>query len=125
MKNPLPENVSAWLCAPLDADVRRSIDRIAGTNDVQRVTIMPDVHLASDVCIGAVIATASTLFPDAVGGDIGCGMAALAFEAGADLLSGESLAMRLLGELRRVIPTNRHRGPRDHNAPQGGDRPEE
>jgi len=113
MTSALPENLRAWLYEPPARDVRLAIERLARTDDVMHVAIMPDVHLANEVCIGSVVATAATLLPDAVGGDIGCGMAAVAFEAGADLLASESNAMRLLGELRRRVPTNRHRGPRN------------
>lgn len=44
--------VSAWLAEPMDADVKRAIDRIARAPDVVRVAVMPDVHLAESVCVG-------------------------------------------------------------------------
>jgi tRNA-splicing ligase RtcB len=40
---------------------------------------MPDVHVAEDVCVGVAVATAELLYPQAVGGDIGCGMLAVPF----------------------------------------------
>jgi tRNA-splicing ligase RtcB len=46
---------------------------------VRRIAVMPDVHLSADVCVGTVVATDHTLYPAAVGGDIGCGVAAIAF----------------------------------------------
>ena len=106
-------NIRAWLAHPLGGEVRSVIQRIGRAEDVRHVAIMPDVHLAEHVCVGAVIATTRTLLPDAVGGDIGCGMAAMAFEAGADVIVDESDAMAILGRLRNVVPTNHHRGPRD------------
>src|SRR5205814_572594 len=66
-----------WSADPLSKDVRRSLERLAASDDVVRVAAMPDVHLAEDVCIGAVVATTHTLYPNAVGGDIGCGMATI------------------------------------------------
>src|SRR5687768_5629442 len=90
-----------WLCEPLPADVRQAIERLARRPDVRRIAVMPDVHLARDVCIGTVLATSRLLYPDAVGGDIGCGMAALALDAGADLLAKEVEAARLMAALYR------------------------
>ena len=50
------------------------------------VAVMPDVHLAADVCIGVVVGTSAMIYPQAVGGDIGCGMLAVAFDADAAVL---------------------------------------
>ncbi len=47
---------------------------------------MPGVHLAQGVCIGTVFASDGMLFPEAVGTDIGCGMAAMRFVAEADII---------------------------------------
>jgi tRNA-splicing ligase RtcB len=56
-----------------------ALERLRRAEDVARVAVMPDVHLAEDVCIGTVLAThAPPSLPAAVGGDIGCGMAAIA-----------------------------------------------
>ena len=93
--------VHAWLAEKMPADVRRSIDRIAAMDDVQHVAVMPDVHLAEDVCVGTVIATTRLIYPAAVGGDIGCGMLAAATNVGADALRSRDVAMRILSELSR------------------------
>ena len=74
----LPEKTQAWLPEPLSAEVRSSVERLARVDDVQRIALMPDVHLAENVCVGAVVASRAGLYPDAVGGDIGCGMASVA-----------------------------------------------
>lgn len=97
-----------WLCQPLSSEVERSLERLAGSPDVCRLAVMPDVHLASDVCVGVVTATRRLIYPGAIGGDIGCGMAALAFDADAALLANERSAARLLAGLYRRIPTMRH-----------------
>ena len=47
---------------------------------------MPDVHLAAEVCIGVVVATSHLIYPQAVGGDIGCGMLAVAVDVEASAL---------------------------------------
>ena len=67
---------------------------------------MPDVHLAADVCIGTVVATSQTLYPNAVGGDIGCGVAALAFDCEAARLDDERTAAAILAGLYRADPAH-------------------
>jgi tRNA-splicing ligase RtcB len=70
----------SWLAAPLDREVSDALERLRRAPDVQQIAVMPDVHLASDVCIGVVVATSNLIYPQAVGGDIGCGMLAVAVE---------------------------------------------
>jgi tRNA-splicing ligase RtcB len=88
--------------------VEAAVERLARSDDVRRVAVMPDVHLAADVCIGTVVATGRTLYPNAVGGDIGCGVAALAFECEAARLDDERAAAAVLAGLYRAIPLTRH-----------------
>lgn len=101
--------VRSWLAAPLTPDVKRAIDRIARAEDVQRVAIMPDVHLASEVCIGTVIATTRVIYPHAIGSDIGCGMAAIAFGCEGAALDNAQAAPVVLAALRDHVPILRHR----------------
>lgn len=100
--------VRSWAAGPLERDVQAAIERLARSDDVRRVAIMPDVHLAADVCIGTVVATSRTLYPNAVGGDIGCGVAALGFECEAARLDDEREAAAVLAGLYRAIPLTRH-----------------
>ena len=111
--HPTSAPVHTWLAEKMPADVRRSIDRIAAMDDVQHVAVMPDVHLAEDVCVGTVIATTRLIYPAAVGGDIGCGMLAAATNVGADALRSRDVAMRVLSELSRAVPSIKHRSARD------------
>jgi len=53
-------------------DVSEAIERLRRAPDVQQIAVMPDVHLATDVCIGVVVATSRLIYLQAVGGDI-CG----------------------------------------------------
>ncbi len=101
--------VRTWTHDALPADVRRALDRIAELQDVAVVAVMPDVHLAKAVCVGTVVATHSHLFPDAVGGDIGCGMSALRFDTDANLLNDRIMAARVLTMLANQVPTSSHR----------------
>jgi tRNA-splicing ligase RtcB len=71
---------------------------------------MPDVHLASDVCVGTVFGTSRLIYPQAVGGDIGCGMLALRLNAPADLLKNPLRAGKILAGMAQAVPsTRRHR----------------
>ena len=109
MSRTLPSNVKAWLTEPMPAEVARAVERIARAPDVQRVAIMPDVHLAADVCVGTVIATHELIYPAAVGGDIGCGIAVIGFEADAHALGEAHVATQLLERLQAEVPVHRHR----------------
>ena len=44
--------VKMWLTEPLSSDVAQSIERLRRAPDVQQVAVMPDVHLAREVCVG-------------------------------------------------------------------------
>ena len=99
--------IDQWLCEPLPKDVAQSIERLSKADDVVRIAVMPDVHLSGDVCVGLAVATRRLIYPAAVGGDIGCGMAAVAVNSQADWLD-ETAAARLLAGLSRRVPAMRH-----------------
>lgn len=101
--------IAMWLVDPLPADVRAAIERVARLPDVVHVAVMPDAHLATNVCVGTVVATTRWILPQAVGGDIGCGMLAVATNASADLLRDETRADAMLDRLKLVVPAMRHR----------------
>jgi len=100
--------IATWLATPLGTDVAAALRRTADADDVACIAVMPDVHLAEDVCIGTVVATRSILYPAAVGGDIGCGVAALRFAADASVLDDARTAAAVLDELCRGVPALRH-----------------
>lgn len=100
--------VRSWLTKPLSSDVAQSIERLCRADDVRHVAVMPDVHLANEVCVGVAMATQRLVYPSAVGSDIGCGMAAIGFEADAGLLASERAAARVLAGMYRLIPSIKH-----------------
>ncbi len=102
--------ISMWLAEPLSSEVAAALRRLQRAEDVRRVAVMPDVHLASDVCIGTVLGTSRRLYPAAVGGDIGCGVSTLCFPDAADSID-ERCARRLLELLPTHVPVMRHRAP--------------
>jgi tRNA-splicing ligase RtcB len=97
--------IHAWLATPLGADVRTALERLAKAPDVNHLAVMPDVHRAGEVCVGVALATSSLVYPAAVGGDIGCGMAAVRFDVPAAVLAADApLARALLCTLGRAVP---------------------
>ena len=49
---------------PCPATWRRRSSGWPASDDVRRIAVMPDVHLSADVCIGTVVATGGTLYPE-------------------------------------------------------------
>ncbi len=98
-------NVRQWLVeAKLPDDVRRNVDRLAGAEDVREVVLLPDIHLGRMVNNGCAAATVDLVYPEAVGGDIGCGFSAIAFDADANLFSKDSSAASVLARLAGDVP---------------------
>jgi tRNA-splicing ligase RtcB len=99
--------IRTWLAAPLDHDVSEAIEHLRRVPDVQQIAVMPDVHLSADVCIGVAVGTSSLIYPQAVGGDIGCGMLAVGLDAEAAALDNPRIAGEVLNDLRRAVPARR------------------
>ena len=107
MSEPSLAPVRTWLAAPMNQDVTEAIERLRRALDVQQIAVMPDVHLATDVCIGVVVATSRLIYPQAVGSDIGCGMLAVGFDVEATALKDPGTAGRVLAGLGRAVPARR------------------
>jgi len=97
-----------WLSEPLPVAVDAVLTRLRQTPGVAHIAVMPDVHLASEFCVGTVVGSESLLFPNAVGGDIGCGMLAMPFDAQAERICDAETAARILGTLAETCPARRH-----------------
>jgi len=115
----LVPTMRTWLAGPLGADVSGALDRLRTALDVQHVAVMPDVHLAADVCVGVVVATSHLIYPQAVGSDIGCGMLAVAFDADASRLADPRVAAGVLAGIGRAVPAARRN--RESAVPQPAD----
>lgn len=98
-----------WLVEPLEPAVRQTIERLSRVPDVAQVVVMPDVHLAAGVSNGVVVATRHLIYPAAVGGDIGCGFAAVCLDGSAATLNRRAAAGEVLAALPTVVPIMRHR----------------
>src|SRR5690349_19526476 len=96
--------LTRFVAEPPPRDVADALERLRHVGDVARIAVMPDVHLAEGVCVGTVVATRTMLLPAAVGGDIGCGMAAVACDVEAAVLADARTAAAVLVGLQRAIP---------------------
>jgi len=103
--------LTRFVAEPPPRDVQGALERLRHLEDVARIAVMPDVHLAEGVCVGTVVATRTALLPAAVGGDIGCGMAAVACDVDVGVLDDARIAAAVLVGLQRAIPALRHPGP--------------
>ena len=101
--------LNSWLVEPMDADVERRVEELRRSPGIEHVVVLPDVHLSQQFCIGTVVGSPGRLYPEAVGGDIGCGMAAVRFDAGAgEVIGDRTAADRMLRSLRKQVPIRRH-----------------
>ncbi|MBL9150437.1 MAG: RtcB family protein [Phycisphaerae bacterium] len=97
----------AWTVDGIPADAKRALERIRRSDDVERVAVLPDVHVAGETCVGVAAATTRLLYPALVGQDIGCGLATIAFDAEATSLDGHRET--LLRALLDAVPIIQHR----------------
>ncbi len=102
-----PATINKWVGHKLDAVIARQLQRLAKADDVVRVAVMPDVHLAGDVCNGVVVATESRFFPQAIGSDIGCGYLSVALGSDDDVFD-QKIAAFVLSKLYQAVPINKH-----------------
>src|SRR5262245_20902001 len=107
MSEPSLASIRTWLDGPMSQEALEAIERLRRAPDVQQIAVMPDVHLAADVCIGVVVATSRLIYPQAVGGDVGCGMLAVGFDVEASALDNPQAAGRVLAALGRAVPARR------------------
>jgi len=107
MTEPFLPPIRMWLTAPLSHEVAEALGRLQRAPDVRQIAVMPDVHLANDICVGVVLATSHLIYPQAVGGDIGCGMLAVATNSSADRLRDPRVAGKILAGLAKAVPSRR------------------
>src|SRR4029450_10829819 len=69
----------------------------------KHVALMPDAHLGKGSMVGSVIATKSSVIPETVGVDIGCGMMAVKTPFKSGILDGKLKELRL--NIEEAIPT--------------------
>jgi tRNA-splicing ligase RtcB len=80
--------ISLWLADPLAEESYKALCRLQSLASLSRMAVMPDVHPAGDVAVGCVLGIDQMVYPQAIGGDIGCGMSAVRLRG---LSSGKGL----------------------------------
>lgn len=106
--------VKKWVGHKLDVEIERRLQRLADAHDVTQIAVMPDVHLAGEVCNGVVVATTQRIYPQCIGGDIGCGYLSVPLIKNNAKFRGEideSTAGKILAGLYRAVPFNKHAKP--------------
>jgi tRNA-splicing ligase RtcB len=115
LEKPTPcAQVRQWLVeARIPPQVQENIQRIACSDDVRHVVVLPDVHLGRMINNGCVAATVDLIYPQAVGSDIGCGFSAISFNSTAEFLADNHQAQTLIRQLYQRVPVFKHRGRQD------------
>ncbi len=85
-------------------ELQRQIARVAALPDVARLAVMPDAHPGLSVPNGIAASTMELVYPELVGGDIGCGISAIRFDADSSFFRAED-AGALLASFRSLVPT--------------------
>lgn len=101
--------IRTWCAEPPQSAVRQTLERLARAPGVVHVAAMPDIHLAAGVSNGVAMATERLVYPAAVGGDIGCGFATVAFSGSASTLNRRPAAEAVLAAIPNAVPVMRHK----------------
>jgi tRNA-splicing ligase RtcB len=103
--------VHVWSRKPPPAAIAQ-LERIAAQPYVvDHVAGMPDLHVAHGVAVGTVFATDGMVVPSALGGDLGCGIAAVRLEVSPHALGRPELQRILAGWCVRIpVGDGVHRG---------------
>ena len=104
-KNP---KIDFWIDRPIDSQIVQNLHRLSSAPGVAHIAVMPDIHLSKKLCNGIAVATEGTIFPEAVGGDIGCGYLMADLQGAARSLMNKRNGEKLLGLLNRAVPIIRH-----------------
>ena len=99
--------LQSWTATPLEPPVQAALEGLRRLEDVVHIAVMPDVHLAEEVCVGVALATERLLYPAAIGGDVGCGVAILRLEGAASAVWEGTHAEQILALLGRLAPIHR------------------
>ncbi|MBS2013335.1 MAG: RtcB family protein [Deltaproteobacteria bacterium] len=96
--------VHLWARDATDDTVRQLVRIASRPYVVGHVAAMADAHVAHGVAVGTVFATDGAVVPRALGGDLGCGVAATRLDLHRDALDRSTLE-RIVAALGRAIPT--------------------
>ncbi|MBM4148916.1 MAG: RtcB family protein [Lentisphaerae bacterium] len=95
--------ILSW-CGEVDGpSLIQAVNLANHSETFHHVALMPDCHVGYGMPIGGVIACERAVIPNAVGVDIGCGVAAIETDFPAERADRAGLA-ELLGDIRRTVP---------------------
>jgi len=106
--------IKCWCNEPEDGAVEQAKDLARLPFIFKHVALMPDCHLGYGMPIGGVVACQGVVIPNAVGVDIGCGMAAVKTSLRAEDLSQDRIK-GIMSLIRKKVPVGFHK----HNEGQG------
>jgi tRNA-splicing ligase RtcB len=112
--------IKSW-CEPVDESAMEQAVNLANHPVVDRhVALMPDCHTGYGMPIGGVIACLNAVIPNAVGVDIGCGMAAVETDYPVESLKGDKAKVRaILDDIKQRVPVGEGKA---HKTPRSWDR---
>ncbi len=95
-------DINSWVGEGLDEKTLKQAKNLAKLPFIHRhVSLMPDAHMGYGMPIGGVIGTKGVVIPNAVGVDIGCGMAAIK----STLVHIDQYPLRkIMGRIRDTVP---------------------
>ena len=96
--------------ADIEHDALEQLRRISALPWVDRLRVMPDVHLGKGATVGSVIAMRDAVSPSAVGVDIGCGMTAVRTSVTIEDLPDDLSSIRRAIEAAVPVGFNAHSG---------------
>lgn len=108
-----------WTHEPVSSALRRGLGRLARVPGVVHLAVMPDVYQAEHIGAGLVLGAEGWIFPEAVGGDIGCGVATLRLRGDPAIIAEGGAGPGVLRDLGRMVPILRHPGSRAPALPEG------
>ncbi|HYG77406.1 MAG TPA: RtcB family protein [Planctomycetota bacterium] len=109
--------IRSW-AGRIDAKALKILARLAQSHRLREpVAVMPDVHAASNVCVGTVLASDDVVFPTAIGEDLGCGMASCCYAFEARSLSRRDLE-RVVERILDRVPVGRRSHPHAQDVPE-------
>jgi len=101
-------SIHHWTHEPVSSPLRRGLERLARVPGVVHLAVMPDVYQAEHIGAGLVLGSEDRVFPEAVGGDIGCGVGTVRMRGDpAALLEGDA-GPAFLRAVGRLVPILRH-----------------
>jgi len=95
--------IKSWCNMPESGAIEQAVALAKLPFMFKQVCLMPDTHQGYGMPIGGVIATQGVVIPNAVGVDIGCGMAAVKTSLKVDDITTDQLK-QIMGLIRQKIP---------------------